>query len=76
MQEVTSAGRIPGIKELLSVEALNNLLLIMKGPALPTYHEEEIFPYDSKDLEELLLIRIRVSSTTRWSSRGPSSSTG
>ena len=50
MQEVTSAGRIPGIKELLSVEALNILLLIMKGPALPTYHEEEIFPYDSKDL--------------------------
>ena len=50
MQEVTSAGRIPGIKELLSVEALNILLLITKDPGLPTHHEEEIFPYDSKDL--------------------------
>ena len=50
MQEVTSAGRIPGIKELLSVEAPNILLLITKDPGLPTHHEEEIFPYDSKDL--------------------------
>ena len=50
MQEVTSAGRIPGIKEVPSAEALNILLQTTKDLKLPTRHEEEIFPYDSKDL--------------------------